>query len=114
MTRLPALPLITADPYFSVWMPADKLTDTDTAHWCGTKQPICGFATIDGQKLRFLGAGATPAMPTSDITMATTVIAVTRSLKNAAIITATMTWVYTDVYAIRIVLYSFFISVAIA
>lgn len=69
MTRLPALPLITADPYFSVWMPADKLTDTDTAHWCGTKQPICGFATIDGQKLRFLGTGAAPAMPTSDISV---------------------------------------------
>ena len=53
--RAPSVPLITVDPYFSVWSAADKLTETDTEHWSGKPNTIIGTATIDGTDYIFMG-----------------------------------------------------------
>lgn len=53
--RPPSVPLITVDPYFSVWSPADKLTDRTTEHWTGKPNTILGTVTVDGKEYQFMG-----------------------------------------------------------
>ena len=62
--RAPAYPLITSDPYFSVWSPSNKLNESNTVHWTNSPNTISGIATIDGKQYRVIGdlASDVPAM----------------------------------------------------
>ncbi|MBQ8162827.1 MAG: DUF4965 domain-containing protein [Clostridia bacterium] len=53
--RAPAVPLITVDPYFSVWSPSDRLNFEKTVHWTGKENNIKGYVMVDGVKYLFMG-----------------------------------------------------------
>jgi hypothetical protein len=57
--RPPAYPLVTHDPYFSIWSVSDTLTSTATRHWTGRPHALEGVVRVDGKAYQFLGAAPT-------------------------------------------------------
>ncbi len=53
--RPPATPLITIDPYFSIWSAHNELNSGETVHWTCKPNPITGILTVGNQEYLFMG-----------------------------------------------------------
>lgn len=53
--RPPAYPLITVDPYFSIWSFHDTINAAPTVHWTGRENSLQGIIRVDGHAYYFLG-----------------------------------------------------------
>ncbi len=58
--KMPAYPLITHNPYFSIWSNSDKLNESVTRHWTGKDQSLLGLVKVDDNYYRFSGEIAKP------------------------------------------------------
>lgn len=58
MKRIAAVPLVTHDPYFSVWSQADRLYDDETRHWSQEPLRMYGSLELDGREYFFMGRRA--------------------------------------------------------
>lgn len=53
--KYPAYPLITCNPFFSVWSMSDTLYGDQTRHWTGSQHSMTGIITVDGVQKLFMG-----------------------------------------------------------
>ncbi|MEA5014874.1 MAG: DUF4965 domain-containing protein [Candidatus Limiplasma sp.] len=53
--RMPAYPLVTSDPYCSIWLCADAPAGEDTRHWTGERKRLEMRVEIDGVAYALLG-----------------------------------------------------------
>jgi hypothetical protein len=62
--RPPSVPLVTFDPYLSIWSAADHLTDRPTQHWTGKAHSLVSLIRVDGTAYRLMGNEplSTPAL----------------------------------------------------
>src|ERR1044071_3587010 len=67
--RPPAVPLVTHDPYFSIWSMSDHLNGEGTKHWTGKPNSLTAFVRIDGKPYQVAGRdrGAVALLPQSKL-----------------------------------------------
>ena len=54
--RVPSVPLVVNDPYFSIWSPYNALNEGMTRHWTNDEKPLQGWLRVDGVTYCFMGA----------------------------------------------------------
>jgi len=72
--RPPAVPLVTSDPYLSIWSEADHLNDATTVHWTRHPMPLVSLIRIDGRCYRLMGhdPADVPALPQTGLEVTAT------------------------------------------
>ena len=64
--RPPATPLVTHNPYFSIWSDGDTLNKEETVHWTGHPNPLTSLLRIDGKVYRLMGRRPGEPLPQVD------------------------------------------------
>jgi hypothetical protein len=67
--RPPSVPLVTHDPYFSVWSNSSQLNVAPTRHWTGKEQALSSLLRLNGRTYRLMGntPAELPALTQTDL-----------------------------------------------
>lgn len=84
--RFPAIPLISIDPYLSVWSCGDRPTDGPTRHWAGERKRLEIAVRSGGGQYRLLGAGSDPAAELIGCQVRPTVTEFTYLVENKTVV----------------------------
>lgn len=90
--RAPSIPLITVDPYFSVWS-KDKINTSFSVHWTGSRNAILGTVSVDGEEFCFLGKSGLPVIGQTSVdinALSTTVVYENDKITLTAVFTSPM------------------------
>lgn len=90
--RAPLVPLITVDPYFSIWS-REELNNSFPVHWTGSQNAILGTVTVDGEKFCFLGKSNMPLIKQVSLdinTLSTTAVYENDKITLTAVFTSPM------------------------
>ncbi|HTQ09481.1 MAG TPA: DUF5127 domain-containing protein, partial [Fimbriimonadaceae bacterium] len=83
--RPPAVPLVTSDPYLSIWSEANKLTDDVTRHWTHHPHPLSCQIWIDGTDYRMMGNEPADVPPLPQIRLTVTPTRTLYTFANAQV-----------------------------
>jgi hypothetical protein len=83
--RPPAVPLVTVDPYFSIWSECDRLTDKATRHWTGHPQPLLSLIRVDGKAYRLMGNDPSDVPPLAQTALVVTPTKSTYTFEGAGL-----------------------------
>ena len=61
--RPPAVPLVTYNPFLSIWSESDHLNDATTKHWTRHPHSLVSLIRIDGKTYRLMGSNRSPFRP---------------------------------------------------
>ena len=61
--RPPAVPLVTSDPFLSIWSESDHLNGSTTKHWTRHDHSLVSLIRIDGKTYRLMGVEPKSASP---------------------------------------------------
>jgi hypothetical protein len=65
--RVPAIPLIVHDPYFSIWSTTDSLFSGWPKHWTGRTNGMCAMLRVDGRSFRLMGESPSTIPPARQV-----------------------------------------------
>ncbi|MEY4381423.1 MAG: hypothetical protein RJA92_803, partial [Bacteroidota bacterium] len=65
--KMPAYPLVTHNPYFSIWSFSDEVQKSTTRHWSGYDQGLIAYAKVDGVQYQILGDMQLPSSPIAPV-----------------------------------------------
>ena len=70
--RPPSVPLVTFDPFLSIWSGADRLTDRNTEHWTKREHSLVSLIRVDGQSFRLMGNDPSALPPMNQVGLTVT------------------------------------------